>query len=228
MVFAMIPRLVLMAAFGPVLLILSAGPSMRNWTMGWVFAAFSFLYTLGSRLFVLKRNPGLVAERAGALNKENVEPWDRILVPVLGVILPTVAVLLAGFDRRFGWSRGFPAWLQVAAYVPMIAGALFALRAVLENAYFSAVVRIQEDRGHTVVRTGPYRFIRHPGYAGGQIFNLSIPLALGSYWTFLPMGVNAVLTVIRTALEDATLRRKLAGYAEYAAKTRWRLIPGIW
>ena len=219
-------RLLLLAGFGPALLFLASGDS--GWAMGWIFAIFTFMFSLGSRLFLLRRNPQLFNERFEAMRKDNVEPWDRVLVPFLGIFLPTLTVLLAGLDRRFGWSTEFPVWLQAGAYLPILLGALFALRAALENAFFSAVVRIQEDRGHKVVTTGPYRLVRHPGYAGGLLFNLFIPVALGSLWAFLPVLVQTALTVLRTALEDRTLIRKLPGYRDYADKTRKRLIPGIW
>jgi protein-S-isoprenylcysteine O-methyltransferase Ste14 len=228
MKYRMILRLIILAAVGPVLLLLAAGPAARTWTMGWVFAAFSFAYSLISRLIILRRNPGLIRERAESMKKDNVEPWDRILVPILGLVLPIAAVLLAGLDRRFGWSPRIPIAIQAGAYLPMIFGALLAFRAATENAFFSAVVRIQEDRGQKVVRTGPYRVIRHPGYAGGLLFHLSMPPALGSLWTFLPVLGNAALTIVRTALEDRTLQRKLPGYRDYAAETKKRIIPGIW
>ncbi len=185
-------------------------------------------YTLWSRLAILGKNPDLITERIEALKRDNIEPWDRVFVPVLGVLLPTAAVLLAGLDRRFGWSPELPLWSQAGAYIPMTLGALLAQWAVMANPYFSAVVRIQEERGHRVVATGPYRFVRHPGYAGGLLFHLFIPFALGSLWTFLPVFANLVLTVVRTSLEDKTLLRKLAGYREYATETRRRLLPGIW
>ena len=219
-------RFVFLGAFGPVVLFIAAGT--LNWTMGWVFAAFSFSYTLLSRMLILRKNPSLIAERADSLKKDNVEPWDRTLVPILGIFLPISAVIVAGLDRRFGWPPEIPFWIQAGVYIPMALGALLSLWAALENSFFSAVVRIQEDRGQTVVRTGPYRFIRHPGYVGGLLFHLSIPLALGSLWTFVPVSANVLLTIARTALEDKTLRRKLNGYEEYARETRYRLIPGIW
>jgi protein-S-isoprenylcysteine O-methyltransferase Ste14 len=219
-------RLVLMAAVGPVILMFAAGDV--GWGMGWVFAAFSFGYTLLSRLLVFRRNPDLIAERADSLKKSNVEPWDRALVVVAGLVLPTAMVLLAGLDRRFRWSPDFPVWIQAGAYLPMVLGAALAQWAVMENAFFSAVVRIQDDRGQTVVTTGPYRWIRHPGYAGGMLFTLFMPLALGSLWAFVPVFFSLVLTVVRTRFEDRTLTRKLPGYAEYAGRTRYRLIPGLW
>jgi len=224
--FRLLLRLILVVASGPVILMLASGDA--GWTMGWVFSAFSFVYTLSSRLALLRRSPDLIAERSDALKKNNVEPWDRKLMPFIAILLPTILVLLAGFDRRFGWSPEFPAWLQWGAYLPMIIGAAIAQWAVMENAFFSAVVRIQTDRGQTVVATGPYRFVRHPGYAGGLLFSLSIPAALGSLWACLPVALGLVLSIVRTSLEDKTLVQKLPGYREYAAKTKRRLIPGIW
>jgi protein-S-isoprenylcysteine O-methyltransferase Ste14 len=224
--FRFVVRAVLLAAFGPALLFLAAGDI--HWWMGWVFAIFTFVYTVFSRLSIMRKNPDLIAERIGALGKNNVEPWDRALVLFLGVVMPTATVLLAGLDRRFRWSPEFPLWLQAAAYPWMTLGASLAQWAALENPFFSAVVRIQADRKQRVVMTGPYRTIRHPGYAGGLLFHLLIPVALGSLWAFLPVSVNAVLTIVRTSLEDRTLRKKLSGYREYAEITRKRLIPGVW
>ena len=224
--FRLFLRLILVAAFGPVILMLASGDA--GWTMGWVFSAFSFAYSLLSRLALLRRNPDLIAERSDALKKTNVEPWDRKLMPFIAILLPTALVLLAGFDRRFGWSPEFPAWLQWGVYLPMIIGAAIAQWAAMENAFFSAVVRIQADRGQTVVTTGPYRFVRHPGYAGGLLFSLSMPVALGSLWAGIPIVIGQILAVVRTSLEDKTLMRKLSGYREYAEKTTKRLIPVIW
>lgn len=222
----LLARLVLLAAFGPVILFLAAGDP--SWRMGWIFSVFMFTYTLLSRLALLAKNPDLITERAESMKKDNIEPWDRILVPLIGVLLPTLTVLLAGLDRRFRWSPDLPLWLQAAAYVPLALGGLFAQWAAMENAFFSAVVRIQEERGQTVVTTGPYRYVRHPGYAGGLMFHLSVPIALGSLWAFLPVLATSALTLLRTCLEDRTLHHKLKGYPEYAGRTRWRLIPGIW
>lgn len=222
----LLARLVLLAAFGPVILFLAAGD--LSWKMGWIFSVFMFAYTLLSRLALLAKNPDLITERAESMKKDNIEPWDRILVPVIGVLLPALTVLLAGLDRRFRWSPDLPLWLQAAAYVPLVLGGLFAQWAAMENAFFSAVVRIQEERGQTVVTTGPYRYVRHPGYAGGLVFHLSVPVALGSLWAFLPVLATSALTLLRTSLEDRTLHHKLKGYPEYAGRTRWRLIPGIW
>lgn len=222
----LVVRIILLAAFGPFVLFLAAGD--LGWTRGWIFAVFTFLYTLFSRSAILLKNPDLISEHAESLKKSNVEPWDRVLVPIIGVVLPTAVVIIAGLDRRFRWSPELPHWIPVAALVTMLLGGLLAQWAAMTNRFFSAVVRIQDDRGHVVVTRGPYRRLRHPGYAGGVVFHLSIPFALGALWAILPALVVSALTVLRTSLEDRTLIRKLPGYAEYADRTRWRLIPGIW
>ena len=96
------------------------------------------------------------------------------------------------------------------------------------NAFFSLTVRIQKERSHAVATGGPYRFVRHPSYAGGILFELAAPIMLGSWWALIPGGLNAILFVIRTALEDKTLQAELDGYQEYAQRTRYRVLPGIW
>ena len=203
-------------------------PETRLGQWDGLFSIYLFAYTFVSRLTLFIKNPALIAERADAMKKDNVEPWDRKLVPIIGVLLPTLTIILAGLDRRFRWSPDFPLWIQAAAYGPMLLGGLFAQWAAMKNAFFSAVVRIQEDRGQTVVSTGPYRYIRHPGYAGGLVFHLAVPFALGSLWALLPVLATVALTILRISLEDKTLRLKLKGYQEYASRTRWRLIPGVW
>ncbi|MBC7224324.1 MAG: isoprenylcysteine carboxylmethyltransferase family protein, partial [Anaerolineae bacterium] len=108
------------------------------------------------------------------------------------------------------------------------AGLGLATWAMASNPFFSAFVRIQRERGHRVVADGPYRYVRHPGYLGAIVFQMAIPLALGSLWALLPSGVAAALYVARTVLEDRTLQEELAGYREYAQKVRHRLLPGLW
>jgi protein-S-isoprenylcysteine O-methyltransferase Ste14 len=136
--------------------------------------------------------------------------------------------IVAGLDRRWQWSLPLPAWAVAAGWGLAIAGSAFVFWAMTNNRFFAAVVRIQTERGHTVQTGGPYTWVRHPGYAGATAFTLGLPLILGSRWTYVPAAVVVVLTLVRTALEDATLRRELAGYAAYASRVRYRLMPGIW
>jgi len=118
--------------------------------------------------------------------------------------------------------------VYVAAYIVLAVACAFSLWAMWTNRFFSSVVRIQTDRGHHVVQGGPYRLIRHPGYVGAILSVLSTAVVLGSLWSLIPAGLTTVLVSVRTALEDATLQRELPGYAEYASKVRYRLLPGVW
>jgi protein-S-isoprenylcysteine O-methyltransferase Ste14 len=136
--------------------------------------------------------------------------------------------LVAGLDKRWNGSPALPLTVELGAFAIVIVGYWISVWALIANKFFSAVVRIQKERGHTVVTTGPYRFVRHPGYAGGVIAYLATPLALGTLWAYLPMGLILCALALRTALEDRTLQDELPGYAEYAARVRYRLLPGIW
>jgi len=137
-------------------------------------------------------------------------------------------VIIAGLDHRYNWSSEFPLWLNLIGFILISLGYAFAAWAVTENRFFSSVVRIQTDRGHVVCDTGPYRFVRHPGYAGNILALFGIVLALSSVWTLIPAAVASVIAVIRTVLEDQTLQEELPGYRDYAQRVRYRLIPGIY
>jgi protein-S-isoprenylcysteine O-methyltransferase Ste14 len=219
-------KLVLLGLFGPALLFASSGDP--GWVEGWAYAVFALIYTVAGRLVLFARNPGLAAERAAGLRRADVEPWDRRIVPWIGLILPALMMVAAGLDRRSGGAPHYPVWVQAVAAVQMAAGALFGLWAALTNPFFSSVARIQTERGQRVVSAGPYRWVRHPGYAGTVVFNILTPLALGSTWALVPAAAIVLLTVLRTRLEDRMLLEKLQGYRDYAGRTRYRLIPGLW
>ncbi len=137
-------------------------------------------------------------------------------------------LIVAGLDHRWGWSPEFPLWLIVLGFILIALGYVFAAWAMAENRYFSSVVRIQADRGHAVCDSGPYRIVRHPGYAGNIPPLLGIVLALGSVWTLIPAAVALIIAVTRTALEDQTLQKELPGYRDYVQIVRYRLVPGIY
>jgi protein-S-isoprenylcysteine O-methyltransferase Ste14 len=137
-------------------------------------------------------------------------------------------VIVAGLDHRFDWSPVFPLWLIVPGFFLISLGYAFAAWALAENRFFSSVVRIQMDRGHVVCDSGPYRYVRHPGYAGNMLALPGMVLAFGSMWTLVPVAVALIIAVIRTVLEDQTLQDELPGYRDYARRVRYRLIPGIY
>jgi protein-S-isoprenylcysteine O-methyltransferase Ste14 len=196
-----------------------------NWPEAWIFIGLYLGFVGGMLVWMKKRNPGLLKERQR--KKPEARTWDKILVRVYSGVL-TVMFILVGLDAvRLRWSHVPLAWKAVGflGLVPASAVAFWALR---ENAFLSDMVVIQEDRGHRVCTTGPYRHIRHPYYAGVIALFLFIPLALGSLYGLIPGLIISLLFIARTALEDKTLRRELPGYEEYAQRVRFRLLPGIW
>jgi protein-S-isoprenylcysteine O-methyltransferase Ste14 len=205
------------------LLFLSAG--RPNWPEAWILSCLYLAYLLALMVWGLGRDPDLMNERGK--RADNVKGWDKVLmaiyVPIL-FIMPVIAGLDAG---RFGWSEMPLAW-QVIGLVGLIPAMAMPWWAISVNTYLSTVVRIQDDRDHQVVTTGPYQYVRHPTYVGTILFGLCTPLLLGSWWALIPGGLIAILFVIRTALEDRTLRDELPGYAGYAERVRYRLLPGVW
>jgi len=137
-------------------------------------------------------------------------------------------VIVAGLDHRYNWSPEFPLWLIIIGFILISLGYAFAAWAMIENRFFSSVVRIQVDRGHVVCDSGPYQIVRHPGYAGNMLALPGMVLALSSMWTLIPAAVALIIALIRTVLEDQTLQDELPGYHDYARRVRYRLIPRIY
>lgn len=206
-----------------ILLFVSAGT--LNWLMAWVYLGIYALGVCVNSTFLLRKDPGLIAERAEP--KENAKAWDKTLSTIVGVA-SLIALIVAGLDVRFGWTAEVGPAVYLIGTVALVLGyALFGW-AMISNAYFSTLVRIQEDRGHAVVSSGPYRCVRHPGYDGWVLMSVGTPLMLGSPWALIPGALSALLMIVRTALEDQTLQAELPGYREYAARVRYRLLPGVW
>jgi len=167
----------------------------------------------------------LLAERLGP--RKGGKRWDTAIMSTVG-LLGLARLIVAGLDQRYGWTGGFPVSTQIFALVLSAAGYALGVWATASNAYFSQIVRIQTERDHTVARGGPYQYVRHPAYVGTILFALAVPILLASWWALLLGGVNAILFVLRTALEDRDLQTELTGYADYARQVRYRLLPGIW
>ncbi len=201
-----------------------------GWWQAWVFSMLIFAAGIGGRMWAEWRHPGLLVERERTRSGKvpDMKPWDKALAPLMAVSLSFPLVIVAGLDHRFGWSPVFPAWLNITGILLIAMGYTFAAWALAENRFFSGVVRIQTDRGHVVCDSGPYRIVRHPGYAGNILPLPGIILALGSLWTLIPAAAALIIAVIRTALEDRTLQEELPGYKDYARRVRYRLFPGIY
>ncbi len=198
-----------------------------DWWEAWVYAAFGILGFIISRALVARRHPDLLAERARFTQQADAKPWDKLLAPLVGLgggLIPLAAgldVLLSG-----GLALGLP--VKIAAITVIFAGYMLGSYALLENRFFSGMVRIQTERDHHVISSGPYRWMRHPGYAGALLTYLATPFLLDSAWAFLAVAFLTTVLVIRTRLEDTTLQAELPGYHEYAQRVRYRLLPGIW
>jgi protein-S-isoprenylcysteine O-methyltransferase Ste14 len=209
-----------------VIIFLSAGTI--SWVWGWVLIGVLGAFLLAHPIILVPRNPDLLVERGKGIRVEGVKTWDRWVAPLAGGVMPLLSWIVAGLDVRFGWTGPVSlAWHLVGA-LGLAGGLAFFLWALASNAYFTEGVRIQEERGHRVAKGGPYRYIRHPGYSGAILSQLSTPLLLGSIWAVIPSIASAWFYMLRTSLEDATLRAELPGYEEYAQEIRYRLLPGVW
>lgn len=198
-----------------------------NWWEAWVYATLAILGFAISRILAARRHPDLIAERARFMQHENAKSWDKLLAPFLG-LGGALVMLVAGLDALYKGSPNFSLPVKIVALVILLAGYVLGSCALIENRFFSGMVRIQTDRGHQVVSSGPYRWMRHPGYAGALLTYLAIPFFLDSLWAFIPTGFVTVILVIRTALEDRVLQDELAGYLDYTKRVRYRLLPGVW
>lgn len=209
----------------PLILLICGGDLV--WWQAWGYSLLIVAVGPGGRILAERRHPGLLAERQNMEKAQSAKAWDKVLAPLMALSVSFPLVIVAGLDHRFGWSPAFPLWLIVFGFLLISLGYAFATWALIENRFFSSVVRIQVDRGHVVCDSGPYRIVRHPGYAGNLLALPGIALALNSMWTLIPAAVALIIAVIRTMLEDRTLQDELPGYRDYARRVRYRLMPGI-
>ena len=196
-----------------------------NWWSAWAAVAVMAAWSAATATAILIFNPSLLAERLGP--RRGAKRWDITIMSLLGII-QLIRYIVAGLDVRYGWTGSFPLAVEITGLIICVAGYAIVVWATASNAFFSQVVRIQPERGHVVATGGPYRFVRHPAYIGSILYELAVPFLLASWWALLPGIVNAVLLIIRTALEDRTLQKELKGYIQYANQTRFRLLPYIW
>jgi len=216
---------------GVLILILAASLFISSgslgWAMAWVLVGLYAASTIVQALVLIPGNPELLAERTG-IKLDPTKKWDRPLAGIVSLWGPVATQIVAGLDVRFGWSPQIPFAFQVTAVAIAVLGMFLSIWAMASNKFFYGFVRIEKDRSHTVATGGPYRFVRHPGYAGGILFVLATPLILGSLWALIPAGLTVCIFVVRTALEDRTLNDELDGYKDYARRVRYRLLPGLW
>ena len=196
-----------------------------NYFQGWIYLSTNFITALMS-FIAIGNNTALLEERSRA--GQGVKSWDKLLLGLSAIVF-IITLILAGLDTgRYDWSSHWPWWFYVSGIVLTLTGHSIFLTAQRQNRFFSTVVRIQTERGHTVCDSGIYRVIRHPGYFGMMLSLTGLPFLTGSLWSVIPTLAAIILLLIRTQLEDKTLRNELTGYLEYTNKTRYKLIPRVW
>lgn len=196
-----------------------------DWWAAWAALGVMGAWTAATAVILFTSSPGLLADRLGP--RPGAKRWDVAILSVLGLI-QLLRYVVAGLDRRYGWSGHFPPAVLTVSLALCLLGYALVVWATAVNPFFSQVARIQPERGHAVIATGPYRAVRHPAYAGAIVFELAVCVLLESWPALALSSLNVVLLVMRTSLEDRMLRADLPSYQEYAQRVRARLIPAIW
>jgi protein-S-isoprenylcysteine O-methyltransferase Ste14 len=204
--------------------ILFALAGRLDWWEAWIFLAIYLAGILANGLWSLSHNPEVINER-GRIGP-NAKSWDKAIGVFYTLFLFSTFVV-AGLDARFAWSAA-PLWVKILGGIGFVLSLALTFWVMAFNTFLSTFVRIQDERGHSTVTGGPYRFVRHPMYAGILLMSWGMPLLLGSWWALIPGVLNIVLFFIRTALEDKTLQAELPGYTDYVQQVHYRLIPGVW
>ena len=207
------------------ILFVSAGTA--RWPQAWIYLAELGGLGLMSGLAISERDPALLRERMAAPIQKDLKSWDKILITVFFALWLSQDVVIGLDAVRFGWSQ-VPLWLQVAGGLAIALG-LYAFHVVMETNTFAApVVKIQSERKHQVISTGPYAYVRHPMYAGAIPLVVGTPLLLGSWYGLIWAAALIALLGYRAVLEENTLKAELEGYDAYAARVRYRVVPGLW
>ena len=204
-----------------------ASAGRRDIPRSWFLFSVIFIYLVASNLALHRYNPELLIQRL-KIRRKGSKTWDEVLMRVSNLTALLLLPLVAGLDiGRYNWtSLGWP--YAVLGLLLLVVSSVLINWSMIVNPYFETTVRIQEDRDHKVITTGPYALVRHPGYLSGILWLASIPLILGSLYSFAPFTLYMILMSLRTYMEDKTLHEELPGYKEYAEKVRYRLFPWVW
>jgi protein-S-isoprenylcysteine O-methyltransferase Ste14 len=197
-----------------------------DWPEAWVYIIIQFGWSIGLSIWLWRHDPELLKDRM-KFTKKSAKGWDKVLT-FASTPFYIAYLVIPGFDSvRYQWSH-VPLVAKVLCFILLVASFIWISLIMKENTYLSRFVEIQKERGHKVITTGPYKFVRHPMYIGAAILLICLPIALGSLYALIPTAFCICLMIVRTVLEDKTLHKELEGYVEYAQKTKYRLIPGIW
>ena len=220
-----IRRTIFYLLFLGVVLFGSAGT--LRWPGAWIYLWLTAAMSFGGGDWLARHDPGLLEERLGSLIQRGQKGWDKLfMVPMLAIWLGWL--VLMGLDAgRYHWSS-VPLYAQALGFVLLCLASYLVWLTLRANSFAAPVIKIQKERGHKVVSTGPYAYVRHPMYAGVLLFVLGAPLLLGSWWGLLAGALIIVLIGVRAVLEERMLTAELEGYAEYAERVRYRLVPRVW
>jgi protein-S-isoprenylcysteine O-methyltransferase Ste14 len=207
--------------------VLFAAAGTIRWPPGWVYLGFLAFVSFPSGLWLARHDPGLLRERVGSLFQKEQKSWDKLWVIAMLAVWLGGLVLMALDGGRYHWSH-VPPWLQVVGFVLICVGFWLSMLTFKANSYAAPVVKIQKERGHKVVTTGPYAYVRHPMYSGALLFSVGTALLFGSWWGLVAVALFAVAISVRAVLEEETLKSELEGYADYAGRVRYRLVPLLW
>jgi protein-S-isoprenylcysteine O-methyltransferase Ste14 len=219
----LLQNLIWVVALGA-LLFVSAGT--LHWPAAWVFLATSAVIGIGFGWWLAKTDPALLAERMRPMMQKNQPAADKKFMLVFGVIA-LIWFLAIGFDKRMHASD-IPVALQALGLAMLLLTTGFIMWVMRENSYAAPVVKVQTERGHRVVSTGPYAWVRHPMYSGTILFFVGVPLLLGSWWGVALSPLFVILFAVRSGIEERALIAGLPGYADYTRRVRYRLVPGLW
>ena len=197
------------------------------WLSGWVFLVLFFSFTIALTRWLLRHNPGLLMERMTGIGKPNQPAWDRVFFAAMQVFFLAWLVLMALDAVRFRWSK-MPGWLQVVGAVLLLCSFYLFFLTFRENPYLSTAIRVQTERGQTVISTGPYRYVRHPMYGTTIVFIVGTTFLLGSWYGLLLSPILVFVIAFRAVQEERVLRAELPGYDTYMARVKYRLIPYVW
>lgn len=207
-----------------VLLFVPAGT--LHWPGAWAFLAFMVVTGLACGGWLAKNNPGLLAERMKSPIQADQPADDKKLLAVFFAV-NLIWMIAMGFDERFHPGQ-MPLTLQALGLALLIASSAFIMWVFIVNTFAAAIVKVQSERGHHVISSGPYAYVRHPMYTGGVLFMIGASLLIGSWWGVAISPIFAILFAVRTRIEERTLTTGLPGYADYASRVRYRLVPGVW
>jgi protein-S-isoprenylcysteine O-methyltransferase Ste14 len=219
----LLQNLIWIAAMGA-LLFVPAGT--LHWAAAWVFLGTIAILGVAGGLWLAKTDPALLAERMRPMMQDNQTDADKKFMLVFG-FTALIWFLAIGLDARYHASD-IPVALQALGWTMLLLSTGFIMWVMRENSFAVPVVKLQTERGHRVVSTGPYAWVRHPMYSGTMLFFVGAPLLLGSWWGVAMAPLFAVLFAIRAGIEERALIEGLPGYAEYTARVRYRLVPGLW